>query len=225
MVQRHPRRESVVSRGKTTPSAPEVWIFVEGGGSTREVQAALRLGFSNLFTKALGTRRKPSVIVSGGRDQAFKEWQRALKTNPEKLSLLLVDSEGPVPEGAAPWACLQARTGDTHWSKPQGTTDDQLHLMVQAMEAWFFADRDALLRFYGKDFQPGALPARQDVENIPKPELAKALAHASRDTTKGSYTKHHGFALIGQIDPAKLRAASPWAARFFDHLLALCPAR
>ena len=215
----------MVSRGKAAPSSAAVRIFVEGGGSTREEQAALRHGFSDLLAKALGTRRMPSVITCGGRDQAFKEWQRALKRHPHEICILLVDSEGPVPGGLTPWACLQARTGDTHWSKPQGTADDQLHLMVQAMEAWFFADRDALARYYGTNFQPNALPARPDVENIPKQELAKSLAHASRNTTKGAYMKHHGFALIGQIDPAKVRAASPWATRFFDHLLAICPAR
>ncbi len=71
----------------------------------------------------------------------------------------------------------------------------------------------------------GRVPNRLDVENISKQELENTLAHASRDTTKGAYDKSHGFALIGLLDPAKVRAASPRAAQFFDKLLAVCPAR
>ncbi|MDI3285346.1 DUF4276 family protein [Polyangium sp. 15x6] len=214
----------MVSRTKATPSSA-VWIFVEGGGPTRDEQAALRHGFSDLFAKVLGTRKKPSVIACGARGQAFREWQCALESHPHVLCLLLVDSEGPVAKGVDFWAYIQNRAGDAHWKKPAGVSDEQLHFMVQVMEAWFIADPAALARYYGTSFQPNALPARPDVENIPKQELAKSLAHASRNTTKGSYMKHHGFALIGLIDPAKVRAASPWAARFFDHLLAICPAR
>jgi len=205
--------------------ARAVWIFIEGGGNSRDEQGEIRKGFATLLGRALAGRQRPTVIPSGGRDQTFRAWQRALRTDPDKLSVLLVDSEGPIPEGALPWAWLKSRTGDTHWTKPAGTSDDQLHLMVQAMEAWFFADPEALARYYDKGFQASALPARKDVENILKQDLEKTLEHASRSTKKGAYKKSHGFALIGQIDPVKIRAASPHAARFFDHLLAVCPVR
>ena len=189
-------------------------------------QTAIRRGFATLFDKLLGGRAKPSVIASGGRDQAFRAWERALRTDPDVHSLLLVDSEGPIPPGVGPWNHVTKRAGDTHWQKPTNLDDDRLFFMVQTMEAWFIADKQALVSFYGsKHFQETALPDRSDVENIPKHDLEKILEHASRNTTKGAYRKSHGFALIGLLDPAKVRAASSHAAQFFDKLLAVCPAR
>jgi hypothetical protein len=210
------------SAGKPT----SVYVFVEGGGNSRDEQTEIRRGFALLFAKLLGGRAKPTVIPSGGRNQTFKEWERALRTHPDTLSLLLVDSEGPIPDGVDPWDYASKRTGDAHWKKPASMDDDRLFFMVQTMEAWFIADRHALVAYYGsKDFQSNALPSRSDVENIPKQELEKAITHASRNTTKGAYKKSHGFAIIGQLDPAKVRAGSPHAARFFDKLIALCPNR
>jgi len=102
-------------------------------------------------------------------------------------------------------------------------TDDQLHFMVQAMEAWLVADPEALASFYGQDFRRGALPGQKDVEQIAKGDLASALDRATKDArTKGEYDKSHGFELIGKIDPAKVRKASYHAARFFDALAAAC---
>jgi hypothetical protein len=201
----------MVSRSKTR--TPLVWVFVEGGGTHRAQQTWLRQGFAKLFEKVLGARPKPTVIACGSREEAFKEWQQEVLSSPDKVCLLLVDSEAPVKPGDG-------------WVKPEGATDDQLHFMVQAMEAWFFADPEALERYYGSNaFQPSALPARKDVENISKQDLERTLKHATRDTKKGTYDKSHGFALIGLVDPAKIRAASPQAARFFDELLAACPSR
>jgi len=206
--------------------SPDVWVFVEGGGNSRDEQSAIKYGFANLMAKVLVGRARPTVIPSGGRDQTYRAWERALRTTPDKLSLLLVDSEGPVSHSDDPWRHVSTRGGDAHWKKPESVHDDRLFFMVQTMEAWFIADRQAFIAYYGsKDFQLGALPSRSDVENIAKKELATALEHASRHTTKGAYRKSHGFALIGIIDPAKIRAASPHATRFFDKLLAVCPER
>jgi hypothetical protein len=203
-----------------------IQVFVEGGGNSRDEQTEIRRGFATLFSKLLGVRAKPKVVCSGSRNQAFKEWERAIKTHPETLSLLLVDSEGPILPGVDPWDHVSKRAGDTHWQKPPHIDDDCLFFMVQTMEAWFMADKQALVSFYGtKHFQVTALPDRPNVENIPKQELEKTLAHASRDTTKGAYEKSHGFAIVGLLDPTKVRAASPHAARFFDKLLAVCPMR
>jgi hypothetical protein len=59
------------------------------------------------------------------------------------------------------------------------------------------------------------------VEQVAKAGLEGALEHATKETrTKGKYDKSHGFALIGRIDPQKVRAASRHAARFFDALAA-----
>ncbi len=207
-------------------NSPEVWIFVEGGGNSRDEQSAIKFGFAKLVAKVLGNRAKPTIIPSGGRDQAYRAWERALRTNPDKYSLLLVDSEAPILEGMDPWEHVSKRVSDTHWSKPGNIDDERLFFMVQTMEAWFIADKQALVSFYGsRDFQASALPDRKDVENIPKKEIEQAIARASRNSRKGSYKKSHGFEIIGLVDAVKVRNASPHAARFFDKLLLVCPVR
>ena len=52
------------------------------------------------------------------------------------------DSEGPV-HHQNPWDHVWHRVED-RWERPNGATGDQLHLMTQAMEAWFFGDVEAV---------------------------------------------------------------------------------
>jgi len=100
-------------------------------------------------------------------------------------------------------------------------TDDNAHLRVQCMEAWFIADRGWLAEFYGQGFSLGALPARTDVESIPKADLFAALRQATRSTrTQGEYGKgRHSFDILAGLDPEKVKAASPSAARLITPLL------
>jgi hypothetical protein len=88
------------------------------------------------------------------------------------------------------------------------------------MEAWFLADRDALIEFYGPEFLADSLPGQANIEQIPKRSLVPKLNHASRKSSKGKYHKaKHGFALLTLINPQKLREASPHAGRLFDVLI------
>ncbi|WP_276604249.1 DUF4276 family protein [Nannocystis pusilla] len=64
----------------------------------------------------------------------------------------MVDSEGPVRSEAEPWGHVARRRGD-QWQQPAGIEQDQLHFMVEAMEAWILADPDALAKFYGNAFE------------------------------------------------------------------------
>lgn len=198
-----------------------VRVFVEGGGGSRDEQTEIRRSFSKLLARVLGDRSKPTVAACGGRSQAFRDWKIALTSHPHDLCLLLVDSEGVVGAGVSAWGHVRARPGDG-WERPSAATDEQLHFMVQTMEAWLIADPAALETYYGNGFRRAALPPRRDVEAIPKPRLQDSLDQATKDTTKGQYTKSHGFALIGLVDPEKLRAAAPHAARFFDELVTSC---
>jgi len=95
--------------------------------------------------------------------------------------------------------------------------------MVQAMEAWFLADREALSEFYDGEFLSKSLrgsPA--DIEAIRKDDLEPCLKHASKPTQKDEYHKtKHGFALLALIDPAKVEKASPHAANFHQFLRGL----
>jgi hypothetical protein len=125
--------------------------------------------------------------------------------------MLLVDAEGPA-ASAGPWEHLHARDG---WARPQGARDEQCHLMVQCMEAWFLADRVSLAGFFGSGFRESALPGNPAVEAIPKADVLDGLDQAVRNTSKGRYSKgEHPFRLLAIVDPSRVTAASPWASRF-----------
>ena len=113
-----------------------VRIYVEGGfqGSTK---AACRQAFRTFFQKVI-PHGSFTVIASGDRCAAFKDFCLALRQNHGEYIILLVDSEEAV--AAAAWQHLATRQGD-NWQRPIGASDDQAHLMVQVMEAWFLADR------------------------------------------------------------------------------------
>ncbi len=187
-----------------------VRIFVEGGfqGSTK---TGCRQAFRTFFEKVI-PHRSFSVIASGDRGAAFKDFCLALRQNPGDYNILLVDSEESVTAGS--WQHLATRQGD-EWRRPAGASDDHAHLMVQVMEAWFLADRRALADYYGQGFLAGSLPRQPNVELISKQDVFRALQHASRNTkTKGEYHKtRHGFDLLELIDPQLVRAASVHADR------------
>ncbi len=178
-----------------------VWIYVEGGGAgkgSKDGRIALRQGFSRFF----GDDRV-HVVPCGARDQAFKDFKRALETNPERTIFLLVDSEESV--SATPWKHLLRQPGD-QWEKPSEATDEQCHLMVRTVESWLAADPEALAIFYGQGFRRNALPARPDIEAVPKTDVMKALDHATSPTQKGKYHKiTHCSKLLAQIDKEKVR--------------------
>jgi hypothetical protein len=193
-------------------------VLVEGGGATRAEQANLRKGFQTLFGRVLGSRRRPRVVCAGGRGQAFNDFCRAIEGSANNC-LLLVDSEGPVSEAGSPWDHVARRAGD-QWQRPSGATDEQIHFMVEAMEAWLVADRDVLASYYGSEFNEKKLPRRPNLEECPKEDLTAALEAATKTAkTKGAYRKSHGFELVGKLDPTKIRTACPThAVRFFAEL-------
>ncbi|HEY6292163.1 MAG TPA: DUF4276 family protein [Terriglobia bacterium] len=129
-------------------------VYVEGGGDYKhtDTATACRRGFRELFEKLGIPARRLSIIACGSRSEAFKDFQRRLRRRTDEFVILLVDSEGPVGAQTS-WAYLKAKD---NWRRPTGT-DDQAHLMVQCMQAWFLADREALGEFYGQGFLAGSL--------------------------------------------------------------------
>ncbi len=187
-------------------------LYVEGGGDTREQKARLRRGLSSFLERANLQGRMPRIVASGGRDVAYDKFRRA-HTNGVMAAVLLVDAEGPVKVDSS-WRHLQERD---EWQRPAGATDEQCHLMVQVMESWFLADREAIARFYGPDFRPGSIPQWPDIEQVPKRDVYDKLNNAARDTIKGGYHKgRHSFEILEGLDPNKVADASPHAKRFID---------
>jgi hypothetical protein len=194
-------------------------VYVEGGGSQKKKTLDdCRRGFGQLFEKVVVDGDTAKVVACGDRGSTFGDFRKGIVQGTEGFLILLVDSEGPVGRNVTPWVYLRTRDG---WKKPQQARDDQAHFMVQCMESWFLADQEGLSDYYGQGFLINSLPQQADVEAVPKRDVERALDHASRHTQKGPYHKtRHGFELLANIDPAKVRAGSVHAQRLFELLKA-----
>lgn len=198
-------------------------LFVEGGGHSRTLRVACREGFAEFLKKVGLQGSMPRIVACGSRGVAYSDFCTAVANG--QPALLLVDSEAPVAaqhqlgdgkDQWMPWAHLAQRQSDG-WTKPNGTDDNDCHLMVQCMEGWLLADRQTLQSFFGKGFRPGALPApSRPIEGVDKDTLYQALKAATASCkTKAEYDKgEHSFKLLARIDPQKVTAASGWAERF-----------
>jgi len=198
-----------------------ITLYVEGGAKGA-LATQCRKGFS-LFLKRAGFEgNMPRVVACGGRSSAYNDFCTAKKEG--KKAILLVDSEAPVADSASrakPWDHVKNRVGD-EWEKPSGATDDDLHFMVQCMEAWLIADKKNLSVYFGRGFNESALPKNQDIEKVGKQDLYKGLSLATKNTQKGEYRKgKHSFEILGELCPNKVRLASPYADRFLNNLLAM----
>ena len=190
----------------------KIKVYVEGGGDGKSLRARCRGGFSSFFEKANLAGRMPQVIACGGRNSAFDKFRTALESRKaEEFIVLLVDSEDPVAEDSGPWLHLSTRD---RWTKPDEATDENAHLMVQCMEAWFLADRDGLAAYFGHGFNRNALPGGRDIEDVAKDDVLEGLKNAARQSKKGGYRKgSHSFDILERIDPAHVIVASPHARR------------
>ncbi|MBN2497788.1 MAG: DUF4276 family protein [Deltaproteobacteria bacterium] len=200
---------------------PRRKLFVEGGGNDNaSLKTECRKAFKIFLEVAGFSGRLPAVIPCGGRRRAFDQFCTAIeRLGDGDVAILLVDSEGPI-TGNSPWDHVKKRRGD-EWERPTGSSDDQLHLMVQCMESWFLADRKTLREFFNQGFRENALPsATADIEDVSKEEVFRKLSAATRDTkTKGEYDKgKHAFKLLERVDPGLIREASSWAKRFLETL-------
>lgn len=194
-------------------------IYIEGGGDSHHQKASLRQGFNAFFGAVRDAARNRcihwDVILVGSRNSSFDAFCNACEQHRDAVNILLVDAE-----------CAVCKEPREHLRNVDGWTieasKEACHLMVQTMEAWLVADRDALGRYYGAGFLSSSIPGNTNVEEIDKATLESALDAATRHTQKGSYTKiKHGAALLALIDPAVARAKAPYCERLFRTLEAL----
>ena len=185
-------------------------IYIEGGGDRDDNLARLfRRGWTTFFAGAGLQGRMPRVVRGGGRTNTFELFRTAVgNPRPGRIPLLLVDSETDVTAGQSTWQHLGARDG---WERPPEAGNDQAFLMVQVMETWFLADRNALRRYFGARFREKALRQWPNLEVVAKDDvldvLAKATAECPRRYTKGTVS----FDLLARIDPARVEAECPHA--------------
>ena len=201
-----------------------VTVFVEGGGN-KATDRACRQAFRSLLTRAGFAGRLPSVIPCGSRNDAYDDFEIALRNGGE-YPILLVDSEEIVdnhpdvnPSGA--WQHLNERD---LWQRPPGANDDQAQLMVTTMETWLIADRQAL-KAYFPGMNANALPPDSELENRRKQDVLDKIENATRRSSKGAYHKgKHTFDLLGRVDPAELMRQLPHFRRFVAALDSRLPA-
>ena len=202
----------------------KIKVYVEGGGYRKTTSSACRRGFIRFIERSGLQGEMPKIVASGSRTNTFRRFAKRSKdaANEEEYALLLLDAEGPLRK-PQPWQHLKECDG---WNPPEDTKEYQCHLMVQAMESWFLADRTALEEYYGQGFQANALPRNREIEEVPKKQAQDGIRRATRNTRKGSYDKgRHSFEILAKIDPKKVTNASPHARRFIDVLLRLAQGR
>ena len=158
----------------------------------------------------------PRIVRGGPRNRTFNLFATAIVNPlPAQVPLLLVDSEGPVQAGHSVWEHLQARD---QWNQPSGADEDQAFLMVQLMETWFLADRDALKKHFSTQFRENVLKQWPQLEDVPKETvlntLRKATTNCSNPYAKGKVS----FQLLEKIDPALVETACPHAKALLDRL-------
>lgn len=195
----------------------EIWIYVEGGGVEAWQQAGFRTGFdtflSEMKSRALDNDFEWHLVASGPRPTAYKWFLQKLAAKPDANVLLLVDSERPVTKPAHQH--LAEKKDEWELDK---SLEDQLHLMVECMEAWLIEDLDALNRFYGEKFDRGKFETA-DVRKRRKNAVITALEAASRRTPKGKYGKlTHGPDLLAVVDTRLVRKGAVQCERLFAYL-------
>jgi hypothetical protein len=202
----------------------QVLFHVEGEEERRRrgPDIQLRLAFQRFFRELVDIAQGRGISIRfrlhGTRGSAYEKFRDALSAEPDTYHVLLVDSEDPVALLGECWKHLERRAAD-RWPRPAAADEEQCQLMVQAVEAWLFADPEALASFYGQGFHRNSLPTTADVEEIPKRRHIPSLQAATKDTQKGRYHKiHHLALLLSLLDPKKVRKSAPHCERIFTTL-------
>lgn len=197
-------------------------IFYIEGGRSRNYDIKFRQA-SHTFFQEVETAAKQKGVgftpkLLGSRRSTYEQFCYAVSRDADTLHILLVDSEASFAERGKVWKHLKEREGDG-WDRPPGVMDAQCHLMAEAMEAWFFADPDALAKYYGQKFNANALSKRPDIETIPKSEHISDLEAATKPTQKGRYDKFgHAPDILMLLDVGKVRARAWHCDRIFTTL-------
>ena len=170
----------------------EIRLHVEG-------DEKLRSGFRSFFSEF--PRGTLKLIATNG--TPVQDFVDGIRSHPDAINLLLLDSDEK-PELRVQLARYP---------------NDRVFWMIQLMEAWFPADKEALKRYYKRDFRESALPENPRVEQISKRDVLEGLKEFSRRTSKGPYHKtKHAPCVLELVDAELVRGAAPECERLFQQL-------
>ena len=171
-------------------------LYIEGGGGGKSQQARFREGWNRFFERA-GVGGRVKIVRGGGRDQTFDRFVTAVSEPLHSdLPILVVDSEGVVQPEHSVWEHLRTRD---NWPRPQNASDDQAFLMVQFMETWFLADREALQRYFGPGFRKKKLKQWPQLEEVSRAAVLTALDQGTSKCSKPYGKGRVSFDLLGRV--------------------------
>ena len=157
-----------------------------------------------------------SLLLEARGRKLVKDFLRSCRSQPSNVNVLLVDSEGPIPDTTSAIRSLRAQS---IWDGSVDCDDDQVNLMVQAMEAWFIADPQALINHFGQDFGIKALPSPQNAESVSPSDLTTAIREGLRNSGRRRYDKvTDGMKLLQLVDHVELRRYCRHFQRLMDYL-------
>lgn len=196
--------------------------MVEAVNVVFEGHSGLRPGFHRLFhlyvSRARGRRIRFNLVAGGSQIETVKDFLRYCRSSPDQLNVLLIDSEKPVVNTTQTIRDLRSHNS---WDAGVACADEQINFMVQAMEAWFIADPQALTERFGQNFRINALPNSQNAESTTPGELVAAIRRELRriSARRRDYDKvADGAKLLQLIDPARVSQRCPHFKRLMDFL-------
>ena len=195
----------------------KVKIYVEGGGEGRVLKTECKKGFSQLLQKCLINRKMPEIHPGGSRNNTYELFKTSLLVNePHTCSILLVDSEDPVSTTDF-WTHLQIRDG---WERPNGASDEQVHLMITCMESWIMADHDGIISFFGSRTRRNALLPLHNLEQRHRHDVQDSLEAATEDCGRErAYKKgKRSFQVLATLDSTKLNQNLSSFRHFIEYL-------
>jgi Domain of unknown function (DUF4276) len=183
-------------------------IYLEGGGSSRELHSRCREAFQKLLEGMGFQGRMPRLVACGGRGNAFDDFRTAFDNGGHDYVALLVDSEEPIADIEAPWTHLAARDG---WQRPSGANDDHALLMVTSMDTWIVSDRTAIQERFGSCVKLSALPPMEGIEARSRQSVLAALKTATANCTQPYAKGAVSFELVATLSPEALERLPSFA--------------
>ena len=133
----------------------------------------------------------------------------------DEVNILLIDSEGPVPNSVHAIRTLRA---SSFWDASVVCDDEQINFMVQVMEAWFIADPRALVRHFGQNFNINRLPNPQNAESTAPSEAVMAIRRGLRGGRRAYDKVSDGAMLLELIDENAVSLHCAHFRRLMDFL-------
>jgi len=182
------------------------YIYIEGGGDSKELHVRCRQGFRQLLERCGFSRRMPRLVACGSRSAAYSDFKTAHESNKAEYVAMLIDSEEPVSNPEETWDHL--RNCD-RWERPDGADDEQVLFMTTCMESWIVADRDTLGQHYGSSLQESALPSLSSLEQSNRQDIQEGLKHATRNCSNAYQKGKRSFEILGKLKPETMESHLP----------------